>query len=288
MKVLKGKPVSDAILQEIGARMEAVRGMLGRAPRLALLSCGEDAAYQTYVRNAMKKAAVCGIEAVPYEFPADVNDAVFMHTFQELNGSRAVDGLLLPKMLPQQLNDGFVRSCLDSGKDVDGTSPVNAAGIYVGEGGSLEADSFAPCAAQAVIELLHYYKIPLAGKHVVVIGRSQSVGRPLAMLLLQEDATVTICHSHTADLEKVCHKADVLISAVGSPQFVTERFLRRGAVVVDVGVNVNEEGKLCGDVDFASCSKKAKAITPVPGGIGTVTTAVLMKHVMQAASRDLL
>lgn len=287
MKELKGKPVSDAILKDIRERMEAVQGMLGRAPQLALLRCGEDPAKLAYERNTLRKAAACGIEARTYDFPETVSDAVFMHTFHELNEQRGVDGLLLLRPFPSQLNEGFITSCIDSNKDVDGVSPVNAAGVYFGSDSYLGDDSFAPCVAQAVMELLHYYKVPLEGRHVVVIGRSAVAGRPLAMLLLKENATVTICHSHTTELEKVCHKADVLISAVGIPGFVTEQFLRKGAVVVDVGVSTNAEGKLCGDVDFESCRKKAKAITPVPGGIGAVTTAVLMKHVMQAASRNL-
>lgn len=138
------------------------------------------------------------------------------------------------------------------------------------------------------MELLHHYRIPVEGKHVVILGRSQVVGRPLSMLLLSENATVTICHSHTRDLEKLCKKADILISAMGKPAFVTADFLKKGAVVIDVGMNTDQNGKLCGDVDFESCSTRAKAITPVPGGVGAVTTAVLCRHLLQAAGRDIL
>ena len=283
MKELKGRPVADAIVREIQGRMEGVSAMLGRVPKLAILRCGEESADLTYERSALRMAQHCGIEAETYCFPKEVSEAVFSHTFHELNGLRAVDGILLMRPLPEHLNIGFLTSCIDARKDVDGVSPVNTAGIYAGSD-----ESFAPCAAQAVIELLHYYQIPLAGKHVVVAGRSDVAGKPLAMLLLKEDATVTICHSQTEGLEKICKKADVVISAAGHPHLITEAFLRKGAVVVDVGACTDENGKLCGDVDMESCRNKARALTPVPGGIGIVTTAVLMKHVMQAASQDLL
>ena len=222
------------------------------------------------------------MEAESIVFPEDVNDNIFQRAFGKINEDKRTDGILLMRPLPPQLNEGFIISCMDSEKDVDGISPVNAAGLYLG------TDGFAPCTAQAVVELLKYYKISLAGKNVVIIGRSNVVGKPLSMLLLKEDATVTICHSRTAELQKAARRADILISAIGRPRMINSDYIKRSCVVIDVGINTDRDGKLCGDVDFEDCRLKASAITPVPGGVGAVTTAVLAKHLLLAANRDLL
>ena len=281
MKELRGKAVSDNIREEVRRQAEAISRDLGRRPRLVILRCGEQPADLAYERNALKKVQDFGMEAVSVALPEDIGDSEFFRRFSELNEDKEVDGILLMRPLPPQLNEGFVISIMDAMKDLDGVSPVNAAGVYLG------TESFAPCTAEAVMELLHHYRILVEGKHVVILGRSQVVGRPLSMLLLSENATVTICHSHTKDLEKLCKKADILISAMGKPAFVTADFLKKGAVVIDVGMNTDQNGKLCGDVDFESCSTRAKAITPVPGGVGAVTTAVLCRHLLQAAGRDI-
>ena len=281
MKELRGKAVSDNIREEVRRQSEEISRDLGRRPRLVILRCGEQPADLAYERNALKKVQDFGMEAVSVALPEDIGDSEFFRRFSELNEDKEVDGILLMRPLPPQLNEGFVISIMDAMKDLDGVSPVNAAGVYLG------TESFAPCTAEAVMELLHHYRIPVEGKHVVILGRSQVVGRPLSMLLLSENATVTICHSHTRDLEKLCKKADILISAMGKPAFVTADFLKKGAVVIDVGMNTDKDGKLCGDVDFESCSTRAKAITPVPGGVGAVTTAVLCRHLLQAAGRDI-
>ena len=282
MKELRGKAVSDSIREEVRRQAEEISRDLGRRPRLVILRCGEQPADLAYERNALKKVQDFGMEAVSVALPEDIGDSEFFRRFSELNEDKEVDGILLMRPLPPQLNEGFVISIMDAMKDLDGVSPVNAAGVYLG------TESFAPCTAEAVMELLHHYRIPVEGKHVVILGRSQVVGRPLSMLLLSENATVTICHSHTRDLEKLCKKADILISAMGKPAFVTADFLKKGAVVIDVGMNTDQNGKLCGDVDFESCSTRAKAITPAPGGVGAVTTAVLCRHLLQAAGRDIL
>lgn len=281
MKELRGKAVSDSIREEVRRQAEEISRDLGRRPRLVILRCGEQPADLAYERNALKKVQDFGMEAVSVALPEDIGDSEFFRRFSELNEDKEVDGILLMRPLPPQLNEGFVISIMDAMKDLDGVSPVNAAGVYLG------TESFAPCTAEAVMELLHHYRILVEGKHVVILGRSQVVGRPLSMLLLSENATVTICHSHTRDLEKLCKKADILISAMGKPAFVTADFLKKGAVVIDVGMNTDQNGKLCGDVDFESCSTRAKAITPVPGGVGAVTTAVLCRHLLQAAGRDI-
>ena len=282
MKELRGKAVSDSIREEVRRQAEKISRDLGRRPRLVILRCGEQPADLAYERNALKKVQDFGMEAVSVALPEDIGDSEFFRRFSELNEDKEVDGILLMRPLPPQLNEGFVISIMDAMKDLDGVSPVNAAGVYLG------TESFAPCTAEAVMELLHHYRIPVEGKHVVILGRSQVVGRPLSMLLLSENATVTICHSHTRDLEKLCKKADILISAMGKPAFVTADFLKKGAVVIDVGMNTDQNGKLCGDVDLESCSTRAKAITPVPGGVGAVTTAVLCRHLLQAVGRDIL
>ena len=282
MKELRGLPVSEAIGAEVREKAQAVEVMLGRRPHLSIVRCGEDPADIAYEKSALKKAEAFGLSADVKPFPETVSDSVFMHEFAELNEDRATDGILLMRPLPSQINEGFIISCMDAMKDVDGVSPVNAAGLYLG------TDGFAPCTAEAVMEILKYYQIPLEGKRAVILGRSNVVGKPLALLLLKENATVTICHSRTPEPEKICRKADILISACGKAKYVTENFIKKGAVVIDVGMDLDENGELCGDVDYESCRKKASAMTPVPGGVGTVTTAVLMRHVLEAANRDIL
>ncbi|HIU87621.1 MAG TPA: bifunctional 5,10-methylenetetrahydrofolate dehydrogenase/5,10-methenyltetrahydrofolate cyclohydrolase [Candidatus Avilachnospira avistercoris] len=282
MKELKGKAVSDAIKEDIKKKLPAVETMLGRKPKLVIVRCGERPEDLAYERNAIRRIRETGMEAESCVFPEDISDNVFLRAFGELNSDKRVDGILLMRPLPKQLNEGFIISCIDSEKDLDGVSPVNAAGLFLG------IDGFAPCTAQAVMELLSFYKIGLEGKNVVVIGRSNVVGKPLSMMLLRENATVTICHSRTKDLEKITKKADILITAIGRPRFITSDHIKRSAVVIDVGINTDKDGKLCGDVDYEDCKLKASAITPVPGGVGAVTTAVLAKHLLLAANRDLL
>ncbi len=282
MKELRGKEVSDAIGAEIREKLSSVEVMLGRKPRLAIVRCGERPEDLSYERNAVKRIREFGMEAVTVTFPEDVNDNVFQRAFNDLNLDKQVDGVLLMRPLPPQLNEGFIISCIDSEKDVDGVSPVNAAGLYYG------SDCFAPCTAQAVLELMKHYGIEPEGKNVVILGRSNVAGKPLAMLLLRENATVTICHSKTRDLQKITRRADILITAMGSPRCITSDYIKKSAIVIDVGINTDRFGKLCGDVDYEDCSLKASAMTPVPGGIGAVTTAVLAKHLFEAANRDLL
>ena len=282
MRELNGRPVAEAIGEEIKEKLPGVEMMLGRKPKLAVIRCGEKPEDLSYERNAIRRIREFGMEAESIVFPEDVNDNIFQRAFGKINEDKRTDGILLMRPLPPQLNEGFIISCIDSEKDVDGISPVNAAGLYLG------TDGFAPCTAQAVVELLKYYKISLAGKNVGIIGRSNVVGKPLSMLLLKEDATVTICHSRTAELQKVSRRADILISAIGRPRMINSDYIKRSCVVIDVGINTDRDGKLCGDVDFEDCRLKASAITPVPGGVGAVTTAVLAKHLLLAANRDLL
>ncbi|MDO4438857.1 MAG: bifunctional 5,10-methylenetetrahydrofolate dehydrogenase/5,10-methenyltetrahydrofolate cyclohydrolase [Eubacteriales bacterium] len=282
MKIISGKPVAEHIRAEVTDKLYGVEAMLGRKPKLAILRAGNEAADLSYERSAIKTIEQCGMEAESVSFPREVSDSVFSRSFHMLNEDANVDGILLMRPFPPQINDGFITSCIDYRKDIDGVSPINAASLYMG------MDTLTPCTAQAVIEILRYYKINIRGKHAVILGRSKVVGKPLSMLLLNEDATVTICHSQTEDLKKITKKADILISCVGKPRFINSEYIKKGCVVIDVGINIDENGKICGDVDFDDCAEKARAITPVPGGVGAVTSAVLAKNLIKAANKDLL
>ena len=278
---LRGKAVSDGIRETVRREAEDTEKALGRKPRLAVVRCGASPDQIAYEQSVEKKAKAFGIDAEMITFPETVGDSEFMRRFMELNESRTTDGILLLRPLPLHLNEGFAVSCMDSQKDVDGISPVSAAGVYFG------TDGFAPCTAEAVMELLRFYDIGVEGKEVVIVGRSAVVGKPLALLMLSANATVTICHSKTKNLAEICRRADILVAAIGKPRVIKSDFLKEGAVVIDVGINTDENGKLCGDVDFEDCRKKASAMTPVPGGIGAVTTAVLMRHTAEAAKNSL-
>ena len=278
---MRGKAVSDSIRDAVRKDAETVERELGRKPRLTIVRCGTSPDQIAYERSVEKQAKTFGIDAEILAFPEMIGDSLFMRKFMELNESRTTDGILLLRPLPSHLNEGFALSCMDSQKDVDGVSPVSAAGIYLG------TEGFAPCTAEAVMELLRFYGISVAGKEVVIVGRSAVVGKPLALLMLSANATVTICHSKTRHLEAVCRRADILVAAIGKPRFIRADFLKEGAVVVDVGMNTDENGKLCGDVDFEGCREKAAFMTPVPGGLGAVTTAVLMRHTAEAAKSSL-
>lgn len=280
MKELRGKAVSDAIGAEVRQRAAKAEAELGRKPKLLIVRCGEKPSDISYERSAVKKAKAFGLDAEAEVFPETVGETEFLRRFAELNADRGVDGILLLRPLPPQINEGFVLSSMDSQKDIDGAGPVSAAGLYLG------AEGFAPCTAEAVMELLRFYEIPVEGKEVVILGRSEVVGKPLALLMLAAHATVTVCHSRTKNLGEICRRADILVPAIGKPRFVTGDFLKEGAVIVDVGMNEDENGVFCGDADHESCSKKASALAPVPGGLGAVTTAVLMRHVLEAAENN--
>lgn len=279
MKELRGREAAERIAEAMRARAEAYERRNGRKPCLAIVRCGAEAEDLSYERSVMRKAEAFGVAVRIEAFPKDVSDSVFQADYAALNETPEVDGILLMRPLPEHLNEGFLVSCMNIDRDVDGVSPFSAAGIYFG------TDSYAPCTAEAVMDLLHFYEISVEGKEVVILGRSDVVGKPLAMLMLSANATVTVCHSRTREIEKICSRADILISAIGKPHYVTEAFLKPGAIVIDVGMSGGADGKMHGDVDFAGCCGKAAAITPVPGGVGQITTAVLLKHVVEAAEK---
>lgn len=274
MKLLRGAEVSAKIREQILADLQR----LDRVPQLAVVRVGEKPDDIAYERGATKKLQSFGLGVRSCVFPENIGDAEFCREFQKLNEDPEVTGILLLLPLPKQIDRKNIGLMIDPGKDMDGISPVNVAKVFAGE-----KDGFAPCTAEAVMEVLHANEIPVAGKRVTIVGRSMVVGRPLAMLMLAENATVTVCHTRTADLAAECSRADILVAAAGRARMLGAEHIGEGAVVLDVGINADADGKLCGDVDFPAAEQKASMATPVPGGVGAVTTAVLARHLVRAA-----
>lgn len=277
MITLKGAEVSAKIKDQVQAILEKLDG---HVPTAAIVRVGERPDDLSYEKGVIKKIASFGMEAKTYAFPEDISEEEFLEEFRKINADESVDGILLFMPLPKHMNGKLFESAIDPVKDLDGISPVNRAKVFAGE-----ADGFAPCTAEAVIEVLKAFEIPMAGKRAVVVGRSMVVGRPLSMLFLKENATVTVCHTRTADLKEECKRAEILVAAAGKAKMLDKEYVADGAVVIDVGINVDENGKLCGDVKWDGLEEAASAATPVPGGVGAVTTAVLCKHLAQAALR---
>ncbi len=273
--IINGKEISAAIREEIKA---GVQGMSVR-PGLAVVLVGDDPASAVYVRNKSKACAEVGIYSEVYRLPEETGREQLLGLIEQLNQSPLIHGILVQLPLPKHLDPEEVIMAIDPAKDVDAFHPVNVGKIMIGN------YDFLPCTPAGVMELLHRSGIEVSGKECVVIGRSNIVGKPQAMLLLHENATVTVCHSKTRDLPSVCRRADILVSAVGKPKFVTADMVKDGAVIIDVGMNRDENGKLCGDVDFEPVSEKASYITPVPGGVGPMTITMLLKNTVTAAKR---
>lgn len=275
MIILKGAEVSAKIREEV---QEMLGRLEGRIPKLAIVRVGEKPDDLSYERGAIKKMAAFGLEAESYAFGEDIGDKEFKEEFKRINEDPEVAGILLLRPLPKQIREKDIENMIDPAKDLDGISPVNIAKVFAGDMGG-----FAPCTAEAVVEVLKANKIPIAGKRAVIVGRSMVVGKPLAMLLMKENATVTVCHTKTVDLPGTCKNGEILIAAAGRARMLNGDYVGPDAVVIDVGINVDENGKLCGDVDFESIGEKAAMATPVPGGVGAVTTAVLARHLTRAA-----
>lgn len=274
MITLRGAEVSAKLKEEVQEEVKTLR----RIPKLAIVRVGsrpDDVSYET---GAMKKMQAFGLFAERFSFPEDIGDEEFKAEFEKINRNPEIDGILMMRPLPKQIRESDIEKMIDPEKDLDGISPVNVAKVFSGD-----KSGFAPCTAEAVMELLRINGFELAGKRAVVVGRSMVVGKPLAMLLLKENATVTICHTKTKDLAARCREADLLLAAAGKARLITADYVGEGAAVIDVGINVDAEGHLCGDVDFAGIQEKAAYATPVPGGVGNVTTAVLAKHLVRAA-----
>lgn len=274
MLELRGKKVSDGIKEYVSKELET----LSFVPKLAIVRVGENPDDMSYERSATKKLKSFGLDVASYVFPQDISDEAFKKAFKDINEDDEVTGILLLRPLPRTINEKDIENMIDPKKDLDGISPINIAKVFAGD-----TTGFSPCTAEAVIEVLKAYDIELTGKRVTVVGRSMVVGKPMSMLLLKENATVTMTHTRTVDLKKTCSDAEIVIAAVGRAKMLNSDYCGQDAVMIDVGINVDENGKLCGDVDYATLDGKASAATPVPGGVGTVTTAVLAKHLIQAA-----
>ena len=274
MLELRGKKVSDGIKEYVTKELET----LSFVPKLAIVRVGENPDDMSYERGATKKLKSFGLDVASYVFPQDISDEEFKKAFKDINEDDEVTGILLLRPLPRTINEKDIENIIDPKKDLDGISPINIAKVFAGD-----TTGFSPCTAEAVIEVLKAYDIELTGKRVTVVGRSMVVGKPVSMLLLKENATVTMTHTRTVDLKKTCSDAEIVIAAAGRAKMLNSDYCGQDAVMIDVGINVDENGKLCGDVDYASLDGKASAATPVPGGVGTVTTAVLAKHLIQAA-----
>ena len=274
MLELRGKKVSDGIKEYVSKELET----LSFVPKLAIVRVGENPDDMSYERGATKKLKSFGLDVASYVFPQDISDEDFKKAFKDINEDDEVTGILLLRPLPRTINEKDIENMIDPKKDLDGISPINIAKVFAGD-----TSGFSPCTAEAVIEVLKAYDIELTGKRVTVVGRSMVVGKPVSMLLLKENATVTMTHTKTVDLRKTCSDAEIVIAAAGRAKMLNSDYCGQDAVMIDVGINVDENGKLCGDVDYATLDGKASAATPVPGGVGTVTTAVLAKHLIQAA-----
>ena len=278
--LLEGKRVAQA-LDEATARQCGELHEKGIKPCLAILRIGERADDLSYERGALKRCQKVGIEPRVYALPQDPGEKQLLELVESLNRDETIHGVLMLRPFPAHIRDEAVRAALDPAKDVDGITDGSLAGVFAGTG-----RGFAPCTAEACIRILEHYHIDPAGRRAVVVGRSLVVGRPAAMLLLHKNATVTLCHAKTQNLPQVCHQAEILVVAVGKMGAVGAECAAPGQIVLDVGIHMGEDGKLRGDTDFAAMEPVVEAITPVPGGVGAVTTSVLAEHVARAAARQ--
>lgn len=272
MTLIDGKAVSAAVKERIKKEIEEKGLKIG----LAVVIAGNDQASRVYVNNKKKACEFCGITSYEYALPEETTEEQLLELVDKLNKDSNVNGILVQLPLPRQIDEKKIIEHISPMKDVDAFNAVNAGRIMIGD------YAFLPCTPAGVMELIRSTGTEVAGKECVVIGRSNIVGKPMAMLLLHENATVTICHSKTKNLKEVCSRADILVSAVGRAGFVTSDMVKEGAVVIDVGMNRNAEGKLCGDVDFENVKDKCSFITPVPGGVGPMTIAMLMENTLRA------
>lgn len=271
MNIIDGKAISKEIQENIRKEVE----LLDKKPGLAVILVGDDSASQVYVNNKEKMCKKLGINSFVYRLSENTNEKELLDLIEKLNNDSDVDGILLQHPVPSHIDEIKAFCTISPKKDVDGFNIINRGRLCVGE------DAFVACTPLGVVEMIRHEGIEINGKHCVIIGRSNIVGKPLYELMLRENATVTVCHSKTTNLKDICRTADILVAAIGKPKFVTEDMVKDGAVVIDVGIN-RIDGKLIGDVDFENVSKKASYITPVPGGVGPMTIAMLMKNVMKA------
>ena len=280
-KLMLGTEVANAMKEALTLKTERLKEQ-GTVPCLAIVRVGERPDDISYERGAKKKMEGIGIECRSIVLEEAISMARFEEVIRGLNTEADVHGILLLRPLPKHLDEKQVKTWMDPEKDMDCMCDSNILKVFAGE----KAD-YAPCTAEAVMEMLNYYQIPLAGKQVAIIGRSMVIGKPLAMLMLHAHATVTMCHSRSEEMDAICRNADILVAAAGKAKMVKAKMVKEGAVVVDVGINMDENGKLCGDVDFEDVETKVSAISPVPKGVGSITTSVLAKHVLLAAEKSI-
>lgn len=281
-RLLDGKALAEQIKRELTQRVRELTDRLGRSPGLAAILVGDNPASQVYVRNKRKACAEIGMASWLHQLPVSTSQSELLRLVDALNRQADVDGILVQLPLPRQIDVLTVMRSVDPRKDVDGFGPENLGLLAIGQ------PRYCPCTPLGVHQLLVRNGIEIEGRHVVILGRSNIVGKPLALMLMQKapgaNATVTVCHSQSRNLAELCHQADILIAAIGQPRFVRAEWVRPGAVVVDVGINRLSDGKLCGDVDFEAVREKAAAITPVPGGVGPMTIAMLLHNTVESAA----
>lgn len=274
-QIIDGKQISAQIKEELREEAAAYKAR-GIEAALAVIQVGEDPASSIYVRNKKKACAYVGVRSESYELPWETTQEALLALIEELNGRSDIQGILVQLPLPSHIDEDAVIRAIAPEKDVDGFHPESVGRMCIGEQGYL------PCTPAGIIQLLKRSGVSIEGKECVVVGRSNIVGKPMALLMLRENATVTITHSRTKDLREVCRRADILIVAIGKPRFITKEYVKEGAVVIDVGIHRDENNKMCGDVDFADVEPVAGAITPVPGGVGPMTIAMLMNNCLEA------
>lgn len=279
-ELISGKLLAAQVKEQVAEEVDQLK-LEGVQPCLAVILVGDDPASAVYVRGKEKDTIECGMKSIMVRMPAETTQDELMEQLNQLAADDTVHGILVQLPLPKHIDEQAVIEAIPYAKDVDGFTPENVGRMMIGQ------ECFLPCTPAGCIEMIKSTGESISGKHAVVIGRSNIVGKPAAMLLLAENATVTICHSRTKNLAEVCAGADILVAAVGRANFVTGDMVKEGAIVIDVGINRGEDGKLCGDVDFAAASEKASFITPVPGGVGLMTRAMLMVNTLRACQRTI-
>ena len=280
MILIDGKKVSAEVRVCLAKEVKELKEKTGKVPGLATVLVGDDPASAVYVRNKNKICRELGFKSYEQKLSLDTSEAKLLKLIKELNSNNDIHGILVQLPLPNQIDSEKILQAIDPNKDVDGFHPINVGKLVVGNA------LLTPCTPSGIIKLLDHYEIDISGKHAVVLGRSNIVGKPVSMLLLQRNATITICHSRTKNLEEITRSADILVAAIGRANFVTENMVSKGAIVIDVGIN-RVDGKLTGDINFETVSKKASYITPVPGGVGPMTIALLMENTLKAFKKSI-
>ncbi|MDF2879729.1 MAG: methenyltetrahydrofolate cyclohydrolase [Clostridiaceae bacterium] len=278
--IINGKPVAEKITKELIDKVSVLKSK-GLVPKLTIIRVGNNGSDLAYENGAIKRASIIGIETEIKEYNEKISENEFIEEIKKENENIKTNGILIFRPLPKHLREDEIKYIISEDKDIDCFSPYNVAKLMEGD-----KSGFVPCTPAAVIETLKHYKVQMAGKRVVVIGRSMVVGKPVSMLLLNENCTVTICHSKTLEMKDITSKADILIVGVGKSNMINSSYIKENAVVIDVGINVDSNGNLRGDVDTEDCINKACMITPVPGGIGSITTSILCKHVVEACIKQ--